>query len=157
MMNTACLPASDLDTAEPEWRPAGPDLRDVARQLRPMLTADIPVAIATVLGAHGTVLRRPGTVLVISESGETIGFNPAGPLDGAIRDLAATALATGHDQLERLEIDPDAASYIGLCGGASLDVHARRVQADDPVFGDVLREAGEDDLGGEATIHRPSG
>lgn len=150
MMNTACLPTSDPGTAEPDWLPAGPDLRDVALQLRVILTTGTSFAIATVVGAHGTVLRQPGTVLVISESGETIGFNPAGPLDGAIRDLAAKALATGHDQLGRLEIEQDAASYIGLSGGASLDVHATRVQADDPVFGDALRDVLEDDLSGEA-------
>jgi xanthine dehydrogenase accessory factor len=111
----------------------------VIAQLRIMLTAGVSFAIATVVGAHGTVLRRPGTVLVISESGETIGFNPAGPLDGAIRDLAAAALATGQDQLGHLEIDRDAASYIGLSGAASLDIHATRVQAGDPASDDALR------------------
>jgi xanthine/CO dehydrogenase XdhC/CoxF family maturation factor len=146
MTNWRASRARDPDTAEPEWLPAGQDPRDVARQLRVMLTTGTSFAIATALRAHGTVLRQPGTLLVISASGETIGFNPADPLDGAIRDLAATALATGHDQLGRLEIDQDAASYIGLSGGASLDVHARRVQAGAPVSGDVPHEAGEDDL-----------
>jgi len=76
MMRTAWPPASDLDTTEPEWVPAGQALQDVLVQLRLMLAAGTSFAIATVVGAHGTVLRQPGTVLVISESGETIGFNP---------------------------------------------------------------------------------
>ena len=47
--------------------------------------------------------------------------------------------ATGWDWLQRLDIGPDAASYIGLSGGASLDVHATRVRAGDPMFGSALR------------------
>jgi hypothetical protein len=132
------LAPRDLGITEPEWRPAGYDLRDVAPQLRFLLASGTSIAIATVLDARGTALRRPGTVVVTSESGQTIGFNPAGPLDGAIRELAAEALATGQDQLERLEIDHEAASYIGLSGGVSLDIHATRVPADDPLFGNAL-------------------
>jgi len=139
MVNTAGIPASDPGITEPERLPGGQDLRDVALQLRLMLTSGISFAIATAVGARGTVLRRPGTVAVVSESGETIGFNPAGPLDGAIRDLAAEALASGQDRLERLDIDHEAASYIGLSGGVSLDVHATRVRAGDPAFGSALR------------------
>ena len=131
--------ASDPVITEPEWPPGGQDLRDVALRLRLMLTSDTSVAIATVVGTGGTALRRPGTVVVVSESGQTIGFNPAGPLDGAIRDLAAEVLATGQDRLERLDIDHEAASYIGLSGAVSLDVHATRVRADGPAFGSVLR------------------
>jgi xanthine dehydrogenase accessory factor len=138
MIKTACIVASHPGIAEPEWLPGGQDLRDMALRLRLMLSST-SIAIATVVSAHGTVLRQPGTMVVIGESGESIGFNPVGPLDGAIRDLAAQALATGRDRLQRLEIDHDAASYIGLSGGASLDVHATRVRAGDPMFGSALR------------------
>jgi hypothetical protein len=69
--------------------------------------------------------RRPGTVLVVTDAGQTIGFNPARPLDWAIRDLADQALATGQDKLQRLRIEQDAADYIGLsalppAGGAAV-------------------------------------
>jgi xanthine dehydrogenase accessory factor len=139
MVNTARIPGSDLGTGEPEWLRGGQDLRDVALQLRLMLNSGTSFAIATVVRTCGTALRRPGTVVVISQSGETIGVNPAGPLDGAITDLAAAALTTGQDRLERLDIDPEAAGYIGLSGGVSLDVHATRVRAGDPMFGGALR------------------
>ena len=119
--------ASDPVSTEPEWPPYGQDLRDVALRLRLILTSGTSVAIATVVGAGGTALRRPGTVVVVSESGETLGFNPAGPLDGAIRDLADQVLTAGQDRLERLDIDHEAASYIGLSGEVSLDIHATRV------------------------------
>jgi hypothetical protein len=131
--------ASDPGITEPEWLPAGQDLQDVAPQLRLLLASGTSFAIATVLDARGTALRRPGTVIVVSQSGQAIGFNPAGPLDGAIRELAAEALATGHDQLERLEIDREAASYIGPSGGVRLDVHATQVPAGDRLFGHALR------------------
>jgi hypothetical protein len=88
-------PASDLDTAEPQWAPEGPGWQDVAFPLRLLLSRGTWLAIATVVGARGPVVRQPGTVLVLTEAGQTIGFNPAGPLDGTIRDLAAEALATG--------------------------------------------------------------
>jgi xanthine dehydrogenase accessory factor len=131
--------ASDPVSIEPEWPPYGQDLRDVALRLRLILTSGTSVAIATVVGAGGTALRRPGTVVVVSESGETLGFNPAGPLDGAIRDLADQVLTAGQDRLERLDIDHEAASYIGLSGEVSLDIHATRVRAGDPAFGSALR------------------
>ena len=120
----------------------------MALQLRLMLISGTSFAIATVVGARGTALRRPGTVVVISQSGEAIGVNPAGPLDGAIKALAAEALTTGHDLLERLDIDHEAASYIGLSGAVSLDVHATRVRAGDPMFGSALRYLD----GGDATV-----
>jgi xanthine dehydrogenase accessory factor len=148
MVNPARIPASDPGSIEPQRLPGGQDLRDVAVQLRFMLNSGTSFAIATVVGARGTALRRPGTVVVISQSGQTIGFNPAGPLDGAVRELAAEALTTGQDRLERLEIDHEAASYIGLSGGVSLDVHATRVRAGDPVFSSALRYLGN----GTATV-----
>jgi xanthine dehydrogenase accessory factor len=130
---------SDPGTAELEWAPAGQDLRDVALQLRLLLSRGTSLAIATVVGARGAVIRRPGTVLVVTEAGQTIGFNPAGPLDRAIRDLASQALATGQSTLQHLRIDQDAAGYIGLSGQISLDVHAMRMDAADPAFGAMLR------------------
>jgi xanthine dehydrogenase accessory factor len=135
MVSTPYLPAS----TEPEWQPGGQDLREVAVQLRILLNSGSSFAIATVLGTRGTALRRPGTVVVVSESGQTIGVNPAGPLDRAIRDLAAEALRTGQDRLGRLEIDHEAASYIGLCGGVGLEVHATWVRAGDLMFSSALR------------------
>jgi hypothetical protein len=105
MVNTARTPAWDPGTGEPDWLPGGQDLLDVALQPRLILNSGTSFAIATVVGAHGTALRRPGTVVVISQSGQTIGVNPAGPLDKAITDLAATVLRTGQDRLERLDID----------------------------------------------------
>jgi xanthine dehydrogenase accessory factor len=140
--------ASDPGITEPEWLPGGQDLRDVAVLLQLMLNSGTSFAIATVVSARGTALRRPGTVVVISQSGQTIGFNPAGPLAGAIKDLAAEALTTGQDRLERLEIYPEAASYIGLADGVSLDVHATRVRAGDPMFSSALRYLGN----GAATV-----
>jgi xanthine/CO dehydrogenase XdhC/CoxF family maturation factor len=117
----------------------GPGWQDVALQLRLLLSRSTSLAIATVVGARGPVVRQPGTVLVLTEAGQTIGFNPAGPLDGAIRDLAAEALATGQDRLECLPIEADAAAYIGRSGQISLEVYAMRVDAADPAFGAMLR------------------
>ena len=148
MTTSACIAASDPGIAEPERPPAGQNLRNVALPLRLLLNRGLSLAIATVVGAYGRLPRRPGTVLVISESGETIGFHPGGPLDRAIRDLATETLATGQDRLERLEIDEDAASYIGISGGVSLDIHATRVQARDPVLARALRHLGS----GETTV-----
>jgi xanthine dehydrogenase accessory factor len=137
--DTPCDLISDPGAAELEWTPAGQDWQDVALQLRLLLSRGTSLAIATVVGMRGAVIRPPGTVLVVTEAGETIGFNPAGPLDGAIRDLAGQALATGQDKLQRLRIEQDAAGYIGLSGQISLDIHAMRVDAADPAFGAMLR------------------
>ena len=125
---------TDLDSLA-----AAPGISDVALRLRLLLLRRSSFALATVVGAQGVVMRQVGTVLVVPESGEAIGFSPRGCLDGAIRDLAAEVLATGTSRLERFEIDPDAASYIGLSGQISLQVHAMRVTAPDPCFGRMLR------------------
>ena len=139
MRDTTWIPVGVPGITEPEWLPGGKNLRDVALQLRLMLNGGVSFAIATVVGARGCAVRLPGTVVVISEPGHTIGFNPAGPLDRSIRNLAAEALATGQDRLKRMEIDHEAASYIGLSGRVSLEVHATRVRAGDPMFGGALR------------------
>ncbi|MBV9093640.1 MAG: SRPBCC domain-containing protein [Streptosporangiaceae bacterium] len=69
----------------------------------------------------------------------TIGFNPTGPLDGAIRDLAAKPWRPATTSSQRVDIGKDAASYIGLSGDISLDVHAMPVLAGDPAFASALR------------------
>lgn len=134
-----CDLTSDLETAGLEWEPTGQDWQDVALQLRLLLSRGTSLAIATVVGAGGAAVRPPGTVLVITDAGEIIGFDPAGPLDRAVRDLAAEALATGQDRLEHLQIEEDAAAYIGLSGEINLSVHAMRVRAGDPGFANMLR------------------
>ena len=89
IIKTPCDLASDPGTAEPQRAPAGQDWQDVALPLRLLLGRGPWLAIATVVGARGAVVRRPGTVLAVTEAGQIIGFNPAGPLDRAIPDLAA--------------------------------------------------------------------
>lgn len=148
MATAPCSIASEPAATEPEWPRSGQNLRDLALPLRLMLSTGTPVAIATVVSARGPAPRRPGTVLVTSQSGQTIGFNPAGPLDRAIRDLATAALATGHPRLASLQIDADAASYIGLSGAVRLDVQATPVQAGDPDVARALRYLDS----GEATV-----
>jgi xanthine/CO dehydrogenase XdhC/CoxF family maturation factor len=139
-MDTACI--GDVSQTP------GLTIRDLLLRLRVVLSQGTSFAIATVVEASGPAVRRPGTVLVLTGSGETMGFSPAGPLDGAIRDLAAEVLATGHPRLERLEIDADAASYIGLSGTVKLAVHAMRVEAGDPAAHRALRhlDSGAADL-----------
>jgi len=134
-----CLEAVEPDTAAQEDLAPGRDLRDAALQLRLWLSLGTSFAVAKVVGAQGAAVRRAGTVMALSRSGQTIGFNPAGCLDGAIRTLAAAVLSTGQDRLERLDIDTSAASYIGLSGCVSLQVHITRVEAADTAFGDALR------------------
>ena len=67
-------------------------------------------------------MRRPGTVLAVTEAGQITGFNPAGPLDRTMPDLATRAPATGQNRLRRLRIEKDAAGCTGLPGQISLDV-----------------------------------
>jgi xanthine dehydrogenase accessory factor len=135
---------ADLDSLTPV-----PDICDVALPLRLLLLRGVSFALATVMGAQGVAVRRVGTVMVVPESGEAIGFSHCGCLDGAIRDLATEVLATGTGRLERFEIDEDAASYIGLAGRISLDVHAMCVAAGDRWFERMLRYL---DRGGPAVV-----
>jgi xanthine dehydrogenase accessory factor len=114
-------------------------IRDLALELRLWLSRGTSVAIATVLGAHGGISRGPGTVVAVSESGDTIGARPGGPLDGAIEDLAADVLSEGTARIEHFEIDEDAAAYIGLAGPVTVDAQAARIGAGDPEFTSMLR------------------
>ena len=125
---------ADLDSLTPV-----PDICDVTLPLRLLLLRGVSFALATVVGAQGVAVRRVGTVMVVPESGEAIGSSRCGCLDGAIRDPAAEVLVTGTGRLGRFEIDEDAASYIGLAGRISLDVHAMRVTAGDRWFECMLR------------------
>lgn len=130
---------ASLGGGELEWTPAGQDWQDAALQMRLLLSRGISLAIATIVGGRGAAVRQPGSVLVVTEAGESIGFNPAGPLDRAIRGLAVGVLACGQDRLEHLRIDKDAAAYIGYSGEIGLDVHVMHVRGADPAFASVLR------------------
>ena len=125
IIETSCDLASDPGTAEPQRAPAGQDWQDVALPLR-LLLGRGPGWRSRRSWARGAVVRRPGTVLAVTEAGQIIGFNPAGPLDRAIPDLAAQALATGQNRLRRLRIEKGAAGYTGLSGQISLDVLCSR-------------------------------
>jgi xanthine dehydrogenase accessory factor len=129
----------EQSASDPDVPARGQNIREIAFELRLLLHRGISFALATVVGAQGVVLRKVGAVMVACESGESIGVNRAGCLDRAIHELAAQVLSTGADRLERYEIDEDAASYMGLSGRVSLDVHVTRVMAGDPGFDDVLR------------------
>jgi len=115
------------------------DIREVALELRLLLHRGVSFALATVVGVQGIALRRVGAVLVAAESGESIGFRRDGCLDRAVHELAVQVLSSGADQVQRYEIDAEAASYVGLSGQVGLDVHVMRVMAGDPGFDDVLR------------------
>jgi hypothetical protein len=127
-------PTADLDSLT-----QGQNIREIALQLRCLRRRGISFALATVVGAQGVVLRKVGVVMAVAESGESIGVHRAGCLDKAIQELATRVLSTGAGRLERYEIDESAASYIGLSGKISLDVHVMRVAAADHGFDDVLR------------------
>jgi xanthine dehydrogenase accessory factor len=129
----------EQSASDPDVPARGQNIREIAFELRLLLHRGISFALATVVGAQGVILRKVGTVMVACESGDTIGVNRGGCLDRAIQELAAQVLSTGADRLERYEIDQDAASYIGLSGRVSLDVHVMRATAGDPAFDDVLR------------------
>ena len=140
MTTSVCVRPASPDAIDQERPLSGQDLRDLAFSLRLWQSLGTSFAIATVVSAQGAALRRTGSVMAVSQSGQTIGFNPAGSLDGAIRELAAEVLATGQDRVECLEVDAEAASYIGLSGQVSLQVHITGMQAADAEFGNVLRQ-----------------
>ena len=140
MTTSTCIRTSKPDATDQEIPPSGQDLRDSAFPLRLWLSLGTSFAIATVVGAHGAAVRPAGTVIAVSQPGQTLGFNPHGSLDGAIRELAAEVLSTGQGRLQCLQVDAEAASYIGLSGHVSLQVHVTRVQAPDTAFGNVLRQ-----------------
>ena len=91
MAQTQCNPSSDPPSLP--WARAGQDWQNVALQLRLLLSCGISVPIAAVVGARSRH-TAPWHVLVVTEARQTLGFNAAGPLDWAIRDLADQALAT---------------------------------------------------------------
>lgn len=158
MSTSTCIQADTPHAAAQERPPSGQDLRDLAFPLRLWLSLGTSFAIATVVSARGATVRGTGTVTAVSQSGQTVGFNPRGSFDGAIRELAAEALATGQDSLQCLGADAEAASYIGLAGHVSLQVHIGRVQAADADFGNVLRRLDSGDA--QVVIigtHRASG
>ncbi len=158
MSTSTCSQIGKADAAGQEMPPAGHDLRELALPLRLWMSLGSSFAIATVVSAQGAAVRRTGTVIAVSQSGQTLGFRPGGSLDGAIRDLAAEALESGQDRFQCLRVDAEAASYIGLAGHVSLQVHVARVKAADAEFGNVLRRLDSGDaqvviIG----IHRASG
>ena len=96
IIKTPCDLASDL--GQPRSRSGRPQAR-IGRTWRyrsGSCSAAAPGWRSRRSWARGAVVRRPGTVLAVTEAGQITGFNPAGPLDQTIPDLATQAPATGR-------------------------------------------------------------
>ena len=88
IIKTPCDLASDL--GQPRSRSGRPQAR-IGRTWRyrsGSCSAAAPGWRSRRSWARGAVVRRPGTVLAVTEAGQITGFNPAGPLDQTIPDLA---------------------------------------------------------------------
>ena len=57
-------------------------------------------ALATVVAIEGSAYRRPGAKLLVSEAGRTLGAISGGCLEGDVREVAQSVIASGEPRLQ---------------------------------------------------------
>ncbi|MEU3254839.1 XdhC/CoxI family protein [Streptomyces sp. NPDC006997] len=106
---------------------------DLLPELEDWLADGRDLAVATVVSVGGSAPRGPGAALAVDRAGTVVGSVSGGCVEGAVYELCARALETGHSVLERFGYSDDDAFAVGLTCGGVLDVLVTPVLADAPV------------------------
>jgi xanthine dehydrogenase accessory factor len=111
-------------------------MRDIADGLAAWRAAGLRFAVATVVRTFSSAPRGPGAAMAVAENGEVLGSVSGGCVEGAVYDLARSALETSETTLQRYGVSDDEAFEVGLTCGGTIDILV--APADYPEFADVL-------------------
>jgi xanthine dehydrogenase accessory factor len=97
---------------------------DILSRLSELTAAGRRAALATVVRIVGSAYRRPGAKFLIEETGETLGSVSGGCLEGDVREVAESVLATGTPSLRHYSTgtDEDVVWGLGLGCNGLVDV-----------------------------------
>jgi xanthine dehydrogenase accessory factor len=111
-------------------------MREIADGLAAWRAAGLRFAVATVVRTFSSAPRGPGAAMAVAENGEVLGSVSGGCVEGAVYELARSALANGEATLQRYGVSDDEAFEVGLTCGGTIDILVQ--PADHPSFADVL-------------------
>ncbi len=111
-------------------------MREIADGLAGWRAAGLRFALATVVRTFSSAPRGPGAAMAVAENGEVLGSVSGGCVEGAVYELARSALDTGQTTLQRYGVSDDEAFQVGLTCGGTIDILVQ--PADHPSFADVL-------------------
>jgi xanthine dehydrogenase accessory factor len=111
-------------------------MREIADGLAAWRAAGLRFAVATVVRTFSSAPRGPGAAMAVAENGEVLGSVSGGCVEGAVYDLALTALQTSEPTLQRYGVSDEEAFEVGLTCGGTIDILVQ--PADFPEFADVL-------------------
>ncbi|MGV9633065.1 XdhC family protein [Nocardia rhamnosiphila] len=121
-------------------------MREVLPELMAVWEAGGIAGVATVVATFRSAPRPAGASMLVDADGNVTGSISGGCVEGAVYDLAATAIATGVPVLERYGIDDEDALAVGLTCGGTIEVFV------EPVSRATLPELGE--IAGDIAAHR---
>ena len=111
-------------------------MREIAEGLAAWRAAGLRFAVATVVRTFSSAPRGPGAAMAVAENGEVLGSVSGGCVEGAVYDLARSALETSESTLQRYGVSDDEAFEVGLTCGGTIDILV--APADFPEFAVVL-------------------
>jgi xanthine dehydrogenase accessory factor len=105
------------------------------------------IALATVVGVKRSAPRAPGAKMAVNDRGEIAGGVSGGCVEGAVVELAESAIAGGDPQLVHFGIADSEAWDVGLPCGGEIDVWIQRYQG-----GRLEEVARRDERAAEVTL-----
>ena len=97
-------------------------MRDVLEPLLDWWRAGRTVGVGTVVATYRSAPRPAGATMVVGPGDTVFGSVSGGCVEGAVFDLATTAIESGRGTLQRYGISDDDAFAVGLTCGGILDV-----------------------------------
>jgi xanthine dehydrogenase accessory factor len=102
-------------------------MREVLAELLQWWEADEEVGVGTVVATFRSAPRPPGASMLVGPDGTAVGSVSGGCVEGAVYELAQTAVDSGVPVLQRYGVSDDDAFEVGLTCGGILDVFVEKV------------------------------
>jgi xanthine dehydrogenase accessory factor len=119
-------------------------MREVLDQLLPWWEAGETVGMGTVVATFQSAPRPAGASMLVGPEGSAVGSVSGGCVEGAVYELAQTAMASGAPVLQRYGVSDEVALGAGLTCGGILDVYVEPVsRATFPQLGEVAADVAQ--------------
>ena len=111
-------------------------------------------ALSTVVKTWKSAPRPAGSSMIVTSDDEVIGSVSGGCVEGALYEVAKSALADGQCAYNVYGVSDDEAFAVGLTCGGTIEVFTERIRMDDEWISELLRNRGEDEGFAVATVVR---
>ncbi len=127
---------------------------EVLPEIRRLIASGEPMAVSTIIRTWKSAPRPAGSSMLVSQSGEVTGSLSGGCVEGAVYEVAQTAMAKSESSLNSYGVSDDDALSVGLTCGGTIEVFTEVITAHSDWVDELVRERGKDDGFAVATVVR---